>query len=90
MISTNSNKYLGITHHHKETGHNFQFEKTYILANETHWYKRKLLEGMYIETNKNKIVNLKSGTKIDNSWTPFLGTIPKLSIPDPKTQSQPY
>ena len=88
IISTNSKNDLGITYHHKETGHNFLFEKTHILANESNWHKRKLLEGMFIEVNKNQTVNLKSGTKINNCWTPLLKTIPMLTIP--KTHAQPY
>ena len=61
---------------------------TQILSSETNRYKRKLLEGMYIDANKSDLVNLKSGTKLDNCWIPILRSIPKLLIP--KSHGQPH
>ena len=80
QLSSNTTNDLGITHHHKEFNHEFQFQNTKILANETNWSKRKILEGLFIEANKESIVNLKSGTKIDQSWTPIISSIQHLKI----------
>jgi hypothetical protein len=78
-LSTNTTNDLGITTHHKETGHSFLFSNTRVLAYETTWHQRKLLEGLFIESNKDKLVNLKSGTRVDNCWTPLLASIPSLA-----------
>jgi hypothetical protein len=80
-LSTNQNADLGITTHHKQTGHTFQFHSTKIISSETNWYKRKLLEGLYIQTNKEHTVNLKAGTKVDNCWAPTIASIPNMKIP---------
>ena len=79
-LPNNNTNDLGITTHHKLTGHTFLFHKTKVLANEISWHQRKLLEGLYIEANKNKLVNLKSGTRVDNCWTPLLSSIPNLNV----------
>ena len=79
-MPNNTTNDLGITTHHKLTGHSFLFHKTMVLANETSWHQRKLLEGLYIEANKNKLVNLKSGTRVDNCWTPLFSSIPSLNV----------
>ena len=79
-LPNNTTNDLGITTHHKLTGHSFLFHKTMVLANETSWHQRKLLEGLYIEANKNKLVNLKSGTRVDNCWTPLFSSIPSLNV----------
>ena len=79
-LSTNTTNDLGITTHHKETGHTFQFSDTRVLTYETNSHRRKLLEGLYIEANKEKLVNLKSGTRVDNCWTPLLSSIPSLTV----------
>jgi hypothetical protein len=73
-LPINNDQYndLGITYHHKETGHTFRFQDTVILANETNWFRRKLLEGFFITANKGNLVNLKGGTKTDNCWSPLL------------------
>ena len=78
-LSTNTTNDLGITTHHKETGHSFIFSNTRVLSYETTWHQRKLLEGLFIEANKDKLVNLKSGTRVDNCWTPLLASIPSLA-----------
>jgi hypothetical protein len=71
---------LGITTHHKLTGHTFNFNSTKIISSESNWYKRKLLEGLYIQTNKEHAVNLKAGAKLDNCWTPTINKTPGLKI----------
>ena len=79
-FSNNSKNDLGLTLHHKVTQHNFKFDDTQILTIETNWHKRKLLEGLYIEANKHCLVNLKSGSKVDNCWTPLIHAIPALKL----------
>jgi hypothetical protein len=79
-LPNNTTNDLGITTHHKLTGHSFLFHKTKVLANETSWHQRKLLEGLCIEANNNKLVNLKSGTRVDNCWTPLFSSIPSLNV----------
>jgi hypothetical protein len=79
-LSTNQQADLGITTHHKLTGHTFNFNSTKIISSESNWYKRKLLEGLYIQTNKEHAVNLKAGAKLDNCWTPTINKTPGLKI----------
>ena len=88
-LSNNEYADLGITQHHKETGHTFQFNATKILAFEPNWQKRKLLEGLYIERNKNKLVNIKAGSKLDNSWAPVISKIQHLRIYDSAIDHSP-
>ena len=53
--------------------------KTKILYNsvgkyrrERNKFKRMVLEGMHIYSNKDNVVNIKSGLTIDNCWAPFV------------------
>ena len=79
-LPTSSCNDLGITTHHKSTGHSFQFHNTRVLENETNWHRRKLLEGLYIAANIDNTVNLKSGTRVDNCWAPLIASIANLKL----------
>ena len=71
---------FGYIQHFKETGHQLAFNKTKVLTLEQHTFKRKLLEGIYIQQNKDFLCNMKAGTAIDKCWLPLLGKIPKFKI----------
>jgi hypothetical protein len=67
-----------------------------FLLSEPNWQKkkkkkkkRKLLEGLYIERNKNKLVNIKAGSKLDNSWAPVISEIQHLRIYDSAIDHSP-
>jgi len=45
-----------------ENNINFDFERMKILHNETNWFKRKTLESLYIQANKEKSINYKIDT----------------------------
>ena len=66
---TNDNE---IPFHHATTGHSFKFEDTKILERERNKFRRMVLEGMHIYSNKDSVVNIKSGLTIDNCWAPFV------------------
>jgi len=66
-----SKKDNGIAFHHIKTGHEFDFDKTEIIARDTNYWRRLILEGIAIKTNDN-LVNLQAGFLIDECWTPYL------------------
>ena len=88
-FSNNTKNDLGLTQHHKDTQHTFRFDDTQVLTFESNLHKRKLLEGLYIEANKQCLVNLKSGSKIDNCWTPLIHSIPDLKLKTHSKNSAP-
>ena len=61
----------GIPFHHIKTGHEFDFDNTKIIARDTNYWRRLILEGIAIKTNEN-LVNLQAGFMIDECWTPYL------------------
>ena len=71
-IQPNQTNDNGIPFHHATTGHSFKFEDTIILERERNKFKRMVLEGMHIYSNKDNVVNIKSGLTIDNCWSPFV------------------
>ena len=71
-IQPNQTNDNGIPFHHATTGHSFKFEDTIILERERNKFKRMVLEGMHIYSNKDNVVNIKSGLTIDNCWAPFV------------------
>ena len=66
---TNDN---GIPFHLYSTGRKFLFDQTRILAHEKHTFKRKVIEGIHIFNKKDSCVNIVSGKKIDNIWSPII------------------
>ena len=51
-----------------------------ILAKENHSYRRKLSKGMFIERNKDKLVNANAGTQPNTCWKPLLALLPELDL----------
>jgi hypothetical protein len=74
-ITPNMTNDNGIPYHYATTGHNFLFDQTKILERETHFLKRKILEGIHIAHNKSSCINTIAGRKIDNCWTPILAEL---------------
>ena len=66
-----SKKDNGIAFHHIKTGHEFDFDNTEIIARDTNYWRRLILEDIAIKTNEN-LVNLQAGFMIDECWTPYL------------------
>jgi hypothetical protein len=85
-VSTNPNKTYesnsyndyGYIQHFKETTHTLDFDNCFILAKEKHAYRRKLIEGMLIEKNKDKLVNVNAGSQPNTCWKPLLALLPEL------------
>jgi hypothetical protein len=71
---------FGYVQHFKETGHHLLFKNTKVLTLEQHNYRRKLLEGIYIQQNEGRLCNAKAGTSIDKSWLPLLSIGPKYKL----------
>jgi len=71
---------FGYVQHFKDTNHQFNFPLTKVIDQEPNHYRRKLLEGLYIQKNLLKVVNLKAGTSIDKCWLPLLTTMKKFEI----------
>ena len=67
----NSKKDNGIAFHHIKTGHEFDFDNAEIIARETNYWRRLILEGIAIKAHDN-LVNLQAGYMIDECWTPYL------------------
>ena len=67
----NSKKDNGIAFHHIKTGHEFDFDNAEIIARETNYWGRLILEGIAIKAHDN-LVNLQAGYMIDECWTPYL------------------
>ena len=68
------------TFNYKETTHALDFDNCFILAKENHSYRRKLIEGMFIERNKDKLVNVNAGTQPNTCWKPLLALLPELDL----------
>jgi hypothetical protein len=68
----------GIPFHVSSTGHRFLFDQTKILAQEKNGFKRRIIEGIHIFNKKASCVNVISGKKIDNIWSPVIKEL-KLS-----------
>ena len=66
-----SKKDNGIAFHHIKTGHDFDFDNTEIIARDTNYWRRLILEGIAIKRHEN-LVNLQAGFMIDECWTPYL------------------
>ena len=60
----NSKKGNGIAFHHIN-------DNAEIIARETNYWRRLILEGIAIKTHDN-LVNLQAGYMIDECWTPYL------------------
>jgi len=71
---------FGYVQHFKETGHHLLFKNTKVLTLEQHNYRRKLLEGIYIQQKEGRPCNAKAGTSIDKCWLPLLSIGPKYKV----------
>ena len=60
--------------------HALDFDNCFILAKENHSYSRKLIEGMFIERNKDKLVNVNAGSQPNTCWRPLLALLPELDL----------
>ena len=54
-----------------KTGHEFDFDNADIIARETNYWRRLIIEGIAIKAH-DKLVNLQAGYMIDECWTPYL------------------
>lgn len=70
----------GLAYHHIKTGHEFQFDKVKILAEEPNYWRRLIREGIEIRRDTNT-ANLKAGFEIDRCWDPFLDIQPHKNNP---------
>ena len=77
--STNYNDY-GYVHHFRNTGHILNFNECIILAKEKHNIRRKFIEGMFIQRNKNNLVNINTGVQPDSSWRPIIDQLPERNL----------
>ena len=80
VIQINSYNDVGYAEHHLKTGHNIQFDKAKVIDSSTNYHKRMLLEGLFIERNWGKLMNMKKGTSVDPSWLPLLNQLPDFDI----------
>jgi hypothetical protein len=74
-LEPNSNFDNGIPYHVATTGHEFGFEETKIVDREINRFRRRLLEGIHIQKNKDSVINIISGQKIDGCWKPLIQEI---------------
>ena len=71
---------VGYAANHKELGHTINFEQTTVLEIETNHFRRKILEGLYIQNNKALLMNLKGGTESNPIWSSLLSAVPELNL----------
>ena len=72
----NSKKNDGIAFHFHETGHNIDFDKPEIIAEEKAYWKRLIIEGLEIKKlGPTERANLQMGYEIDHIWNVILETI---------------
>jgi hypothetical protein len=74
-VTPNNDFDNGIPYHHATTGHNFLFENIRILEKEPNYLKRKILEGIHITNKQDRVVNIISGQKISQCWTPIIARL---------------
>ena len=77
---SNSYNDYGYIKHFKETAHTLDFNGCFILAKENHSFRRKLIEGMFIEKNKEKLVNVNAGAQLPSCWKPLLANLLELDL----------
>ena len=58
-----------VSEHANGTGHKPVWNKTKLIARESHWYTRKVKEAIHIRPNPNNI-NRDSGAEIPEAWMP--------------------
>jgi hypothetical protein len=80
IIQINGYNDIGYAEHHLKTGHNIQFDKAKVVELSANHHKRMLLEGLFIERNWGKLMNMKKGTSVDPSWLPLLNKLPDFDI----------
>ena len=78
-ILKSSKKDNGLALHVHQTGHTFDFENTEIIARESNYWRRLILEGIEIKL-ANNLANLQLGYEIDDIWTPILQSISAAPI----------
>ena len=64
----------GVAYHHHLTGHQIDFLNTTIIAQETSYWRRLIIEGIEINKLGENKANLQAGFEINNCRTPYLGT----------------
>ena len=69
---------VGYAAHHKEKGHTINFEQ--VLEIKPNHFRRKILEGLYIQNNKALLMNLKGGTESNPIWSSLLSAVPELNL----------
>ena len=63
------NKNNGIAVHANNTMHDIQWSSAEVLHSESHWYKRKVLESLYInDKHSSDKMNLDNGLKLNSTW----------------------
>ena len=66
----------GIAYHHHLTGHEIDFENTRILAEETSYWPRLIIEGLEIKKLQPTVrANMQAGYEIDPIWDIYLGSL---------------
>ena len=66
----------GIAYHHHLTGHEIDFENTRILAEETSYWPRLIIEGLEIKKLQPTVrANMQAGYEIDPIWDIYLGAL---------------
>ena len=75
-ILRTSKKNDGIAFHFHETGHNIDFDKTEIIAEEKAYWKRLIIEELEIKKlGPTERANLQMGYEIEPIWDTILETI---------------
>ena len=66
----------GIAYHHHLTGHEIDFENTRILAEETSYWPRLIIEGLEIKKLQPTVrANMQAEYEIDPIWDIYLGSL---------------
>ena len=62
----------GVAYHHHLTGHQIDFPNTTIIAQETSYWRRLIVEGIEIKKLGENKANLQAGFEINDCWNPYL------------------
>ena len=75
-LLNSTTKNHGIAYHHHLTGHEIDFENTRILAEETSYWPRLIIEGLEIKKLQPTVrANMQAGYEIDPIWDIYLGSL---------------
>ena len=61
-----------VAYHHHLTGHQIDFPNTTIIAQETSYWRRLVVEGIEIKKLGENKANLQAGFEINDCWNPYL------------------